>query len=78
MERLLLRVSDHDGKWAFNYDSAYLGNVELDNGSFLEKSILAIKEYNQQVPLSYHFVDKNTASSKTTYSYVTSSQHLIM
>jgi len=78
MERLLLRVSDHDGKWAAVYDSAYLGNVELDNGHFLEKSILATKEYNQQIPLSYHFVDKKTASSSGSYAYVTANQHLIM
>jgi len=56
MERLTMRISDHDGKWALNYDSAYLGIVELDNGKFIEKDILVLKELNQQIPLSYHYI----------------------
>ena len=43
-----------------NYDSVYLGNIELDDGSFLEDTpIIVLKEYNQQVPLTYHYIDKN-------------------
>ena len=32
MEILIMRISDHDGKWTENYDSAFLGKIELDNG----------------------------------------------
>lgn len=60
MERLTMRISDHDGNWAHNYDSAYLGCVELDNGIFVEKPYLVVKNYKQQVSLSYHLVDKKT------------------
>ena len=61
LERLTMRISDHDGKWAQNYNSAYIGHIELDDDSFLKKNqILAIREYNQQVPLSYHYIDKST------------------
>jgi hypothetical protein len=60
MEYLTMRISDHDGKWAEKCDSAYLGNVELDNGVLLEKNILVLKEYNRQIPLSYHFIDIKT------------------
>jgi hypothetical protein len=60
MERLTMRISDHDGNWAQNYDSAYLGCIELDNGTFIEKPYLVVKNYKQQVSLSYHLVDKNT------------------
>lgn len=61
MERLLMRISDHDGLWAKSYDSAYLGNIELDNGEYLKNvPTLVIKEYEQQVVLSYHYKNKNT------------------
>jgi hypothetical protein len=63
MEYLTMRISDHDGKWSENYESAYLGNIELDNGVLLEKNILVLKEYNQQIPLSYHFIDIKTYKS---------------
>ena len=51
-----MRISDHDGKWAETYDSSYLSNVELDNGVIFNKTILVLKEYEQQIPLSYHFI----------------------
>jgi len=60
IERLTMRISDHDGKWADKYDSAYLGNVELDDGSYLNKLIVVVKEYEQEIPLSYHYINKNT------------------
>ena len=60
IELLSMKLSDHDGQWSKNYDSAYLGYIELDNGTFLDKRLIAIKEYNQQIPLSYHYVDKRT------------------
>lgn len=60
MERLTHRISDRDGKWAQEYDSAYVGCVELDNGTLIEEPVLVVKEYKQQIPLSYHFVDKKT------------------
>jgi hypothetical protein len=60
-----LRISDHDGIWTKTYDSAYLGKLELDDGSFLEDTpMLVLREYTQQVPLSYHFIDKTTLGYK--------------
>jgi len=65
IERLNMRISDHDGMWANHYDSAYLGNnIELDNGTITDKDILAIKDYNQQIPLSYHYINKETLIKK--------------
>ena len=59
-ERLTMRISDHDGKWTTNYDSVFLGNVELDDGSKVQNApIIVLKEYDQQIPLSYHYIDKN-------------------
>jgi hypothetical protein len=56
IEQLTMRLSDHDGKWAENYESAYLGFVELDNGVILDKPLLALRDYNQQIPLSWYFI----------------------
>lgn len=59
MEVMTNRISDHDGKWAEKYDSIFLGKTELDNGEYLKKTpIYVLKEYEQQIPLSYHFIDK--------------------
>lgn len=59
MEILTMRISDHGGKWSEKYDSAFLGKIELDNGEYLNNTpIYVLKEYEQQIPLSYHFIDK--------------------
>lgn len=56
-ERLTMRITDYDGKWAQNFDSCYLGDIELDNGEYVKNApLLVLKEYNQQIPLSYHYV----------------------
>lgn len=53
-----LRITDHDGIWAKTFDSVYLGNIELDDGSFLDDiPMFVLKDYNQQVPLSCHFTE---------------------
>ena len=55
-ERLTMRITDYDGNWVEVYDSCYLGRIELDNGEYLKNApIIAIKEYNQQIPLSFHY-----------------------
>jgi len=60
-----LRISDHDGVWSKTYDSVYLGNIELDNGTFLEDApMFVIKSYQQQIPLTYHFIDKTNLGDK--------------
>jgi hypothetical protein len=65
IERLTMRISDHDGKWTKDHDTAYIGNIELDDDSYLKKNqILAVKDYSQQIPLSFHYIDKNTLGGK--------------
>ena len=59
-ENLTLRITDYDGKWSEKYDSVYVGDIELDNGEKLRNTpIYAVKNYEQQIPLSYHFIDIN-------------------
>jgi hypothetical protein len=60
-----LRISDYDGIWAKTYNSAYLGNIELDDGSYLKEiPMIVLKEYKQQIPLSYHYIDKKKLDNK--------------
>lgn len=64
-ERLTMRITDYDGNWANIYDSCYLGEVILDDGTIYNKTnILVVKEYIQQVPLSYHYVNYKLLSDK--------------
>jgi len=59
--RSLLRISDRDGKWANDYDSVYVGKIDLDDGSVYEDYPLwVVKDYEQQVVLSNHIIDKKT------------------
>ena len=59
LERLTMRITDHNGNWSKTYDSAYLGHTELDNGEYLKNTpVIVVKEYEQQIPLSYHFIKK--------------------
>jgi len=65
LEILTLRISDYDGIWSNAYDSTYLGKLELDDGRILEETpMIVLKDYNQQVPLSYHFIDKKNLGDK--------------
>jgi hypothetical protein len=65
MEMLTMRISDHDGKWTENYDSVFVGKIELDNGEYLKNTpIYILKEYEQQIPLSFHFIDKSYLHEK--------------
>jgi hypothetical protein len=61
IERLTIRITDHDGLWSRDYNSVYLGHTELDNGIYLKNTpIFVVKEYEQQCPLSYHYINKKT------------------
>jgi hypothetical protein len=65
IEVLTMRISDHDGKWTENYDSAFIGDIVLDNGEHLKNTpIFVVKNYNQQIPLSYHYINKVTLKEK--------------
>jgi len=56
-ETLVSRISDHNGTWAADYDSAYIGNLLLDDGNYMKDTpITVIRDYDQQVPLSYYYI----------------------
>ena len=50
-------ISDYNGNWATDYDSAYIGNILLDDGTHMKDTpMIVIRDYEQQVPLSYHYI----------------------
>ena len=68
MEILTMRITDYDGEWSKdNYNSIYLGNIELDNGTLLDKQIIVLKDYDQQTPLSYHYIDKKSYKERNMF-----------
>ena len=64
-EKMTLRISDHDGLWKQKFDSVYLGNLELDDGTNLKNfPMYVIKDYYNHRPLSYHYIDKRNLGIK--------------
>jgi len=58
-ERLTARISDHDGKWTNQYESIILSDIKLDNDTLIKDTpVFCIKNYDQQYPLSFHFVTR--------------------
>ena len=56
-----LKISDYDGTWTEEYDSVYIGKLEMLNGKTIEEApYWVVKEYEQQSPLSYHYIDKRS------------------
>ena len=52
--KLTMRITDHDGKWQQNFDSIFIGDLLLDDGSKLDMGPLyVIKEHNQQMCIDY-------------------------
>lgn len=77
-EQLLMRISDHDGKWSEDYESCFLGPLIMDNGAYLEDTPLyVVKNLNQQVPLSYHFINKTTIKNLQNDKYIQNSNYIL-
>lgn len=55
-----LKVRDVSAKWADNHDMAYIGSFLLDdknNASRRYTINFVVRDFEQQVPLTYHYVD---------------------
>lgn len=69
-EMMTMRISDYDGTWSDNYDSVYLAKLELDNGQYLKNTpIVVLKNYEQQISLSYHFINKKSLKNRMISEY---------
>jgi len=59
--RNAIRFSDRDALWTQKYDSVYVGPMSLDNGdTYQEAPLWVLKDYEQQIPLTIHSIDKRT------------------
>jgi hypothetical protein len=59
MARLTMRISDYDGTWTNQYDSVYVGKVDLDDGcKYMNSPLWVVKDYSQQTFLSSHPIDR--------------------
>jgi hypothetical protein len=66
-ERMTIRITDYDGKWASNYDSVILEDILLDEHVKIKGAPLYVcKEYDQQCPLSFHFINKQAVINDKT------------
>ena len=64
-EKQTIRISDHDGLWCESFDTVILEDIELDDGSRLKNTPMYVcKDYEQQCPLSYHYVNKHALGEK--------------
>ena len=64
-EELTIKLHDHNGKWAEDYDSCYIGRVKLANGGlFMKNPEFILKHFEQQHILTIHELDTSTLKAK--------------
>ena len=56
-----LKMRDSDGKWVYKYNSVLQGKLTIEtiDGERTLDPQSVIKDYNQQVPLGYYYIDTN-------------------
>lgn len=62
-----LRISDRDALWTKVYDSVYIGP---NNTSIKDAPMYVIKNYEQQLALSSHVINKSTLNDKDVLPYI--------
>lgn len=61
-----LKLRDVEGKWAVNHDLAYIGAAFIKNDKYNDRKLSiqwAARDYYQQIPLTYHYVDTTEFSN---------------
>jgi len=59
------KLYDSKGTWTKDYDSVFLGPLEIANNKYIHSGISwTVKSYFQYKPLSYHYFDKKTIPEK--------------
>jgi len=59
MARLTMRITDYNGTWTNEYDSLYVGKVDLDDGcKYMNSPLWVVKDYSQQTFLTSHPIDR--------------------
>jgi hypothetical protein len=60
-----IKIRDVNGKWAEDHNMAYIGNVLIKSDKYKDRKLtiqFAVRDYYQQLALSYHYVDTSTFS----------------
>lgn len=71
-----IKISDHDGQWSHQFDSVYVGRLEVERGLYVEDSpMYVIKDVRYQIPLSYHMIDVRTLGE--TFDYFSTDYKLV-
>ena len=55
-----LKIRDVDGQWVDHHDLAYIGSVLIKSEKYNDRILIiqfAARDFNQQIPLSYHYVN---------------------
>ena len=62
-----LQMRDTAGTWSYSFDSIVQGRhtiIRKDGSEFTLSPQMVVKDYAQQFPLSYHYVDTNQDINK--------------
>jgi len=62
--RDLLNISDRDGKWSEYYDSVCICKLNFEEDVEYNLPYFVVKIYEQQLPLSYHIINKEDGNLK--------------
>ena len=57
-----MKIRDVAGKWADDYDTVYVGSTKIKSEKYDDRVLniqYAVKDYNQHLPITYHYVDTN-------------------
>ena len=67
-----LKIRDTDGKWAKKYNSAVVGRQEIiiEGKRRMLHPLMVTRDYNQQEPLSYHYIETTNAPEKISRDFV--------
>ena len=61
-----LKLRDTDGKWATQYDSVIQGiqKIYIDGKEKVFKPQVIVKSFEQQIPLTYYYIDTSSDISE--------------
>ena len=57
-----MKIRDVASKWADNYNSVYVGSIKIKSEKYDDRTLkieFAVRDFNQQIPISYHYVNTN-------------------
>ena len=58
------KLRDVNARWIADNDSTFVGTFLLGENKRVMQPQMTVKNYNQQIPLSYHYVDTEQAKDK--------------